>query len=235
MNNKVHSQSGFTLIELLISLTLMGMIMVLLSAGLRLISSSWDRNTIRMEKLESFNRMSGLFRRDVEHLRRIVQTVGKERNFVFLGKPKQLAFVVMEPPFPTLPGLYLVEYNNTDNKLYRSRRNYDKITGKIFPEVSGSKVTLLDQNFSYRFQYGMLDKNKIRWVNQWEPGDQLPSLIKLVATDQNKKDPLQTVPVIVRLKINGEQECITGSFLPCTAATNGILKTTKKLPLARTN
>ncbi len=231
INSKPHSQSGFTLIELLISMTIMGMIMVLLASGLRLISSSWDRNNIRMEKLETFNKMSSLFRRDVEGIRRIVQKVDNRSNFIFRGNQKQLAFISLEPPFPTLPGLYYIEYDSIEGKLNRSRRNYDKVTGIISPEIPGSKVTLFDQTFTYNFEYGAIRNNKIFWSGLWEPGDQLPAMIKLVVKDNNKKDPLKTVPVIAMLRINGEQECIAGSISPCTARTDGVLKNTKKLQL----
>ncbi len=231
MNSTAHNQSGFTLIELLISLTLMGMIMVLLTSGLRLISSSWDRNTVRMAKLEGFNRLGNIFRRDVEGVRRIVQKVDGRNKFVFSGTSRRLAFVVLEPPFPTLPGLYLIEYNYLNDQLKRSRKKFNKITGSISSEDLSSNVTLLDNNFTYSFEYGFTRNNKIRWVKQWGDEIRLPDMIKLIVRDQNKKDPLKTIPIIAKLKIDGEQECIAGSIIPCTVRTGGLLQNLKKLSL----
>jgi general secretion pathway protein J len=63
---KAASQSGFTLIELLVSMTLLGLVFVLLFGGLRFGMRAWERSTIAADTSDSVRAVQELLRGEIE-------------------------------------------------------------------------------------------------------------------------------------------------------------------------
>src|SRR6202012_4952851 len=62
----MKAQSGFTLIELLVSLTLLGLLLVLLSGGLRFGTRAWEHSTAVADDGDSIRSVQNLLRREIE-------------------------------------------------------------------------------------------------------------------------------------------------------------------------
>lgn len=100
----MRRQGGFTLLELLLALAILGTLVALLLAGLRIGVSAWEGGE---ERAEAQQRLRAL----TEHLEEALasaypyrgQTGGRERQILFEGEPAQVRFVTAALPL-TLPG-----------------------------------------------------------------------------------------------------------------------------------
>lgn len=105
-----RGDSGFTLIELLVSLTILTVVLGLLSSAMRTLSQNWNANANRLERIEMVARAFDIFERDVSGFQRLILASGGKKRFIFTGTPERLSFVTREPPYPTVPGPYFVDY-----------------------------------------------------------------------------------------------------------------------------
>lgn len=221
-NIHIERQRGFSLIEMLISLTVVSMIMLLMASGLKLISSSWDRNVTRLESQDTYNRLAALFYRDVEGIRRIVERNRTGMFYNFSGNEATLSFVTREPAYPSKPGLYSVEYSRlkqlNDVSLIRRRRPYMGQQERNAAVSYRDKVTLLQGGYSYRFSYAELQKGRIVWLKEWKQSDALPKMIRLSVSYKNK--PVSAA-LIARVRIEAEHECISQSSNLCSLRKTG--------------
>ena len=62
----MNRQAGFTLIELLVSLTLLGLLFVLLLGGLRFGTRAWERGTAVADEGDTIRSVQSLLRREIE-------------------------------------------------------------------------------------------------------------------------------------------------------------------------
>ena len=104
-------EAGFTLIELLVSLTILGVILGLLGAGMRVLSQNSDAHAERIDTLDMLSRAADILTRDAAGLQRVVATVGTAPRFLFTGTPDHLSFVTLEPPYPSASGPYFISYS----------------------------------------------------------------------------------------------------------------------------
>ena len=63
---KERRDAGFTLIELLISLTLLGLLLVLLFGGLRFGIRAWEHGTTTVEAIDTVRAVQDLLRSKIE-------------------------------------------------------------------------------------------------------------------------------------------------------------------------
>src|SRR6185312_3889342 len=110
-----NRESGFTLIELLVSLTILTVVLGLLSSALRTLSQNWSVNAGRIERLEMVSRAFDIFERDVSGLQRLTTISNEKPRYIFTGTQNRLSFVTIEPPYPTTPGPYFVDYSIAPN------------------------------------------------------------------------------------------------------------------------
>ena len=100
-------EAGFTLIELLVSLTILGVILGLLGAGMRVLSQNSDAHAERIDTLDMLSRAADILTRDAAGLQRVVATVGTVPRFLFTGTPEQallrhaLSRPIRRHPVPT--------------------------------------------------------------------------------------------------------------------------------------
>ncbi len=204
------------MIEMLISLAIMSMIMLLIASGIKLISQSWDRNVNRIEARELIKSLEGVFRRDIEGIRKIIIKRNGVSSYIFSGNEKEIEFITKEPAYPTVPGLYQVRYSekflSKKKSLLRQRRLYRENDGQSLKKPFGDNVSFSNKGFSHTFSYGQIIKERIIWAGEWKK-DKLPDLVKLQI---NKNNRLAGIPLIVRIKVDAEQECISSRVLGCS-------------------
>jgi prepilin-type N-terminal cleavage/methylation domain-containing protein len=95
MSNR--AQAGFTLIELLVSMTLLGLVFVLLFGGLRFGMRAWEHSTVAADTSDSIRTVQGLLRTELERIcpRRIFPPAGQDApaRVLFSGTPRGVAFL----------------------------------------------------------------------------------------------------------------------------------------------
>jgi general secretion pathway protein J len=220
-------EGGFTLIELLVSLTILCVILGLLSAGLRVISQNWDANAERIDTLDMVSRAVDILHRDASGLQRVVVTVGKSPRFLFTGTPAHLAFVTLEPPYPSAAGPYFVSYsvvaNGQNAELIRARAPYHH-NMQTFPGATpANRVPLLQGPYQYQFAYAQKSAQGGTWQGSWPYQNRIPDLIRLQIIDTTRGGPISP-PIIVAIPADAELSCLAGKAKLCSAKTGGTLK-----------
>jgi general secretion pathway protein J len=221
-----NRESGFTLIELLVSLTILTVILGLLSAALRTLSQNWTANAARIERLEMVSRAFDIFSRDVSGMQRLVHIDKNKRQFVFSGASDRLAFVTIEPPYPTSPGPYFIDYSVQKNgpsfNLIRARAPY-QTKMHIFPGATpANSVDLIQGRFKYQFSYAQKTKTGEKWLMSWRSVDALPDMIRLQIVDAQNGIQIAP-PFVASVETDAEISCLSESSDACTARTNGKL------------
>ena len=209
------------------SLALLAVILSLLVGALRVLSQSWDANAKRIDALDMLSRAADILRRDASGLQRVVATIGGAPRFVFTGTRDQLAFVTLEPPYPTAEGAYFVSYsvaaNGPDTDLVRARARY-RHGMQTFPGATpANQVRLLEGPYRYRFAYAQKSAGGGKWQDTWRDPTRLPELIRLQILDA-RRDELVSSPVVVAIAADAELSCLSEKARICSSKAKGALK-----------
>ena len=179
-------ERGFTLLELIVSLTLMALIAVVLSGGLRFGASVWRAGDAQADRLSELQAIQGFVRRQLgraEPVRKSARVSGRE--IFFSGEPDAVRFVAILPAHLGIPGFHQLEIREApgregrrlmlDMRLFQTDRDGDAFTGEPRERI------LLDGIAAAEFAYfGTTEKDQPpSWRNQWQGADRLPSLVRL--------------------------------------------------------
>lgn len=221
---RTGGQSGFTLIELIISITLMAFILTVLGAGLRTVSNGWNKYTSRMSKQDMLLRAFSLIRRDIAGLQRITWSTNKKLEFIFRGETSSLQFVAIEPPYPSLPGPYILSYlakGEAKGTLSRSRAKFHPEIGSLADAQFKSEVPLIEGPYRYRFSYAEEvsgndgASRSLQWFPAWPYSDKIPDLIRLEVQDA-RSGKTRISPLMMRPRVDAEQACVAEKTQGCT-------------------
>ncbi len=106
--NRRRWMRGFTLVEMLISLSLIGLMVVLLFSGLRLGSKSWDSVEQHAGRNSEVRQVLGFIQRSLENAQPLLQETAEGRKLLFAGEENALEFITPFSAYLGLGGLYLV-------------------------------------------------------------------------------------------------------------------------------
>ncbi|CAB1274319.1 prepilin-type N-terminal cleavage/methylation domain-containing protein [Candidatus Nitrosacidococcus tergens] len=180
-----HTQkvSGFTLVELLIAITLMGIIIVILFAGLRLATRSWEGVENKNSTTERFRVINHLFRRQIRSLSLPFYIApNRGRALAFFGSEQSISFVAPFLEDLDLGGLYWITYELTykdgESALVMYWRPYRPNEQQI---NNSDREVLLENISAIHFSYfGALNQNlRPNWYNYWDNPNQPPQVIQL--------------------------------------------------------
>lgn len=203
----IATNAGFTLIELLISLSLIGMLTVMLYGGLHTGVRSWDSIEVYAERTEGLRLARGFLQRTLRQAVATHATIKDQQILLFTGNTEQLEFVAPLSGFLGMGGLYLLRFTqvklNKDVSLVVERWlvHPDVFGGKIedIPEweplkspgslkiphdsawgIYGTSL-LLPASGPLIFSYfgPTKDKPEAEWQEEWEERNELPILIKI--------------------------------------------------------
>ncbi len=220
------SERGFTIIEMLVSLTVLAVILGLLSGGLRVLSLNADRNATRFDSVDMLSRAFDIFRRDIVSLQRVATADGSAMRYLFTGSDKRLSVVTLEPPYPTTPGPYFVDYsvqaNGKLNELIRARAPYRQGLLAFPGATPANRVAVLSGPLDYRFSYAQTTPAGIKWLAKWPFPTRMPNLVRLEILDGKTRVP-RAPPLIVPLRADAELGCLEEGATLCSAMTHGEL------------
>ncbi|RCX29929.1 prepilin-type N-terminal cleavage/methylation domain-containing protein [Thioalbus denitrificans] len=179
---------GLTLVEFLVALSLLGIILALTFAGMRMGARSWAAADAVLEDSERLRMTEGFLRRQVEQARAVSIGRDEEHRLAFWGERERLRFVA---PMPNqqgrLAGLYLytLEFRDAGPGAAELELSYvlfapDFAPGEM-PEPEGRVILARDLaggSFEY---FGAADRREAPgWVAQWPREDRLPLLVRVV-------------------------------------------------------
>jgi general secretion pathway protein J len=222
------SQAGFTLIELLVSLTIMSVMLGLLVGALRIVSKNWDAHAEQIDRLDMISRAADILNRDAASLQRVLPALDEQNlRYVFHGRPGQLSFVTLEPPYPTEAGPYFVDYsivaNSQGTELVRARAKFHAHMLAFPGATPANRVSLLQGDFQYRFTYGARDRDKLVWYDTWPFEKRLPNLIRLEVVDV-RSGAAASPAIVVTIRADAEMGCLASEPAPCSTGGVGELK-----------
>jgi len=226
LNSRADGQAGATLVELLTALAVVALTLAIAANALSVLARSGDRGTQAIARHDMLSRGLDVLRRDIERLERVVGKRGDNPEFVFDADATNLAFVVVEPPYPTEPGPYFAVYSILQRRdgsvLTRGRALFEGSIVNIRRLRTDDHVAVLEGPYRFRFAYLERREGRERWVSEWADRHSLPGLISLEIADlTGGSRPMQ--PIIFRPRIDAERGCVKEGGSGCTIGTRGVL------------
>lgn len=182
-------RNGFTLIEVLIAITLLGVIVVLLFASLRIAGKSWNTGEGKIAQVNQKAVVYQFFKRHLTTIRPLPMPkrddpLGLEATEqAFQGLPQSLQFVAALPAASTRKGLQLfnIQLDPRRSSIIQVALRPYRETDAEFDAVAEPPVVLLEQVAKFSFSYfGKIEEGADQlWHNEWVEADHLPSLVKV--------------------------------------------------------
>lgn len=184
-----RSESGFTLLELLISITLLGMILVLLFGGLRLGVRSWDAVQQQVDNLNTVRSVENFLRREIASAYPYRWKSATGQRMAFLGERNKLSFVAQLPNRVGAGGLYTVslELEQVDKgkrmvwkhlPLNPQVQDFSELEKAAEMVLVGAELSAVDEIWLTYFGRES-DSAAPRWLDRWESDARLPMLIRI--------------------------------------------------------
>lgn len=187
----IRRVQGFTLLELLIGLTLVGLILTLLFAGLNLGMRSWEAGEQRMVASSRQSIIVDFIRRTLEQAYPLYWQVDNEKQLAFAGEAESLQLVGPVAMHEGAASNYLIALELDEGAGGRDlmmRWHMPDTREPGFGALEEAKPKVLakavkEMNFSY---FGAeSDTDEPAWHDQWLHQKTLPMLIRLQLTLEN--------------------------------------------------
>jgi general secretion pathway protein J len=191
---------GFTLLELVVTLTILGLVLVMVLGLLRLGSSSWERGEAKADHYQKqrivFNLLSQQVKSSFPYK---IKAQKAEGDYIaFLGARDSLRFVstfsvTAKRPEGLVFVIYRVEEGKDSEKLLKVFEK--RVLNKDFMEETPEDekfLTLLEDLSEFGFEYFQEGEEKEavgEWVESWDGKDkrELPSQMRMVTKWGGKK------------------------------------------------
>ena len=185
----LSAQQGFTLLELLISITLLGMILVLLFGGLRLGVRSWDAVQQQTDNLNAVRSVESFLRREMASVQPFRWKSPAGASLAFLGERNKINFVAQLPTRIGGGGLYAIalemEHGAKGRRLVWKHVPLDAAVQDFSalsqaPEIvlAGTELSAVDDIWLTYFGRANETADPV-WTDRWESASRLPTLIKI--------------------------------------------------------
>lgn len=199
---------GFTLIEVLIGMTLLGVMVTLLFASLRIAAESWHAGEAKIATVNEKAVVYQFFKRHLSTIRPLpllyddVNQNASAGEMVFQGLPQQLRFAAALPAASLRKGLQVFNLQlapQQTSSLQVSLRPYQALDDGAEP--IDPPVILLKHVRDFRLAYfGKREEEDVAiWHEEWTGSETLPSLIKV---DIELEDRSYWPQMVFALKIN---------------------------------
>jgi len=222
--NSSRREAGFTLLEVVIALALFGLLAAALGAGFRFASRTWERGEDSAARTEGLVLAQQQVRRDLSNAVRVaVHDADDKPRLAFASDDSSLTFVVMEPPYPTRAGYYVVRLDLDRRpegyELWRRRAPFSRDLGSL-DEVDfadDEAVMLVDRLPRLAFSFFAAPKDDEdpgggRWETDWDDPAALPALIRLAGSTDSAL--AEWPPMTVRPRLDFEPACELKSDAP---------------------
>lgn len=195
----VHSNKGFTLLELLISITLIGIIVVILAGAMRLGSRSIASGEKKIEQLDRLRATINFLDSQIQSLLPITHEVEGEFKNYFVGEREFLQFATNYSVWGGEKGYVIATYTVKTNE----EGKQDLYISESIIGIDFLRETKLIGNFDrIYFEYYYVEplveveKEQGVWVDHWEDESSIPEKILCHFIKDNEDSPI-LIPVRV--------------------------------------
>ena len=209
-NIKYSFPSGFTLLELLISLSIMGLILLIVFGALRIGSRAWEKGERDVEAHQRARIVLDLLKQQLASASLHEIKIGDEKPFYLKGNDRSVAFISRIPVLPgNSTGMAYVQYVVQDEVGGdRERLSFYEDSALLFAKDRDRNVpekddfiVLIPEIESLRFEYlkgSEKDKDQPEWQEEWDPVEDqgLPIAVRIIFTE---KPGMPQMRVIARI------------------------------------
>jgi general secretion pathway protein J len=214
-----RAATGFTLIEVVVTLTILGLILLIISGAFRLGLSAWEKGESEREGYEKLRTISRLVCQQIKSsVPYKIKTEKAEGDYLgFEGTPHFLKFVSALPIKARQPqGFVYAIYEFQEGGQEGGRLVYyeQRVLNKNFFEERPKEelsVSLMEGVSDVRFEYFRReDKDKNRtegWVEKWNAKDEneLPKALRMTITLKDKNGDKEKVPLTLLASISANR------------------------------
>ena len=190
----VSSRAGFTLLELLISISILGLMIIILMGVLRLGVRSVESGEKKIAASERIRIALNMIDAQIRSAFPLTREVNGENKFYFKGERTSLELTTHYSIWEGEIGYCLVSYRLVEGE--RNKWALWASEGKAGQEIK-REIKLLDglDNLSFEYFYKDPTESQGKWVEQWTEEKFLPEKIRLQATG-----PFRLPPLIFQIK-----------------------------------
>ncbi len=203
MNRASAIPSGFTLLELLISLTIVGVVLVIIFGALRIGSRAWEKGEADVEAQQREKVVLALIKRQISSF--CAREIGREDEdpYLFKGDERSMSFMSRMPAVPAIrSGMVYVKYsinptNEGKNELDLYEQDVLSVHSKGILEESDEAEfhVLIPDAYHMEFEYLKRPEKgdaSPEWQAIWDPASDTGFPLAVRITFQRKED---TVPI----------------------------------------
>lgn len=196
-------RAGFTLVELLVSMVVLALVAVTMTAGLRFTIRAFERTDSRRTALEELTLGFSVLRGQLERAEPLMQKVNNESRVLFDGTADRVRFVNVEPPYLSGRPYLLLEYaiagGPGDYRIELRRTALDPAKPDLGAVAEAESRVILRVPQLLRFTYwGQARRDdRQQWYAAWTRRTQLPVAVRLAAGDDPGWPDL-VVPLTIR-------------------------------------
>ncbi|MGC1403929.1 MAG: type II secretion system protein GspJ [Thermodesulfobacteriota bacterium] len=177
--------AGFTLLELMISISILGIMILILMGVLRLGFRSVEAGGKKIDSLERVRASLTVIESQIQSVIPMIQEVNGETKLNFTGDRTSLEVTTNYSIWEGEIGYSVVSYRVSEGD--KGKWSLMASESRIGQEIK-REIRLLDQLDDFYFEYYYKDptEEKGQWVDQWPGGNTLPEKIRLHWTTQGK-------------------------------------------------
>ncbi|MDZ7833070.1 MAG: prepilin-type N-terminal cleavage/methylation domain-containing protein [Desulfobacterales bacterium] len=195
----IRNDRGFTLIEVLISITLIGVIMVIIFGGLRIGIRAWESGEKNIEASQHQQIVLDLMRRQLASMRARAFETPDEREIFFSGKPASMAFIsgyslVPGHPYGDVYVRYWVESEGDQYvlKIYENNTLFEGFASSSGRNPGESNTYELTDVQNLGFSYLVEEESESYWTDNWQPDEpKIPLAIRCVFQKNTGMPPVE--------------------------------------------
>lgn len=181
---KGHS-AGFTLLELMISISILGIMILILMGALRLGFRSVEAGGKKIDSLERVRASLTVIESQIQSAIPLTHDVNGETKPYFTGDRTSLEFSTNYSIWEGEIGYSVVSYRVAEGD--KGKWSLLASESRVGQEIK-REITLLDQFDDLYFEYYYKDptEEKGKWVDQWNESNTIPEKIRFHWTAQGK-------------------------------------------------
>ena len=171
--------AGFTLLELTISITIIGVIVLMVGSAMRLGFRSVDSGEKKMESLERFRASLAIIDSQVQSEIPLTYMENGDLRFYFKGQKEFLQFSTNYSLWDRQMGYVLVKYKVVSED---GKKKSLYVSENIIGIKDKRKTKLLDDFDDIYFEYfykDLTDEKKVEWIKEWKYNVYPPEKVRL--------------------------------------------------------
>jgi general secretion pathway protein J len=205
-------KKGFTLLELMLSLTILGVVLLIIFGALRVGTRAWEKGEKDVAVHQRQRAVLDLLSQQIASACIYEIKMGDD-PFYFKGSEGTMAFVSRSPIVPgSVTGVVFVRYaiQEGDGQEKKQLKLYEKDAGFLKEEDIENQrdedlFTLISgiQDLQFEYLKGGGDNSETEWQTSWDPSEKtgLPLAVKIVLK-QNK----ETAPITLIIPIQCQKK-----------------------------